>query len=71
MILRIVAHSVGVVLLAAAVGALVDPAIVRAAVDHVTAGLNELVEIGERLGKSEAGRQIAGQFAELARRAAQ
>ena len=71
MIFRIVAHSIGVVLLAAVVGAVADPAIVRAAVDHVTAGLNELVEIGERLGRSETGRQIAGQFRELAGRAAQ
>ena len=71
MILRIVAHSVGVVLLAAVVGALVDPAIVRAAVEHISGGLQELVEIGERLGQSETGRQIAGQFGELARRVTQ
>lgn len=70
MILRIMGQSVGVVL-AAAVGAIVDPAIVRAAVEHVTAGLDELVDIGERLGQSETGRQIAGQFADLARRVAQ
>ena len=70
MILRIMGQSVGVVL-AAAVGAIVDPAIVRAAVEHVTVGLDELVDIGERLGQSETGRQIAGQFADLARRVAQ
>lgn len=71
MIFRILAHSVGVVLLAAVVGAVVDPAIVRAAVDHISGGLEELVAIGERLGSSDTGRQIAGQLSELARRAAQ
>ena len=71
MILRVLVHSVGVVLLAAVVGALVDPAIVRAAVEHITGGLEELVEIGERIGQSDTGRQIAGQFSELARRATQ
>lgn len=71
MILRALSHSVGVVLVAAVVGALVDPAIVRAAVEHVTAGMDELVEIGERLGQSDTSRQIAGQLYELAGRAAQ
>jgi hypothetical protein len=71
MILRVLAHSVGVVLLAAVVGAVADPAIVRAAVEHITDGLEELVVIGERLGQSETGRQIAGQFSEQARRATQ
>ena len=69
MILRIAAHSVGVVLLATVVGALVDPAIVRAAIEHITGGLEELVEIGERLGQSDTGRQIGGQLSELAGRA--
>ena len=71
MIFRILANAVGVVLLAAVVGALVDPAIVRAAVAHVTDGLEELVEIGERLGQSSTGRQIAGRLSELAGRATQ
>ena len=66
MILRVLAYSVGAVLLAAVVGAVVDPAIVRAAVDRISGGLEELVAIGERLGQSETGRQIAGQFRELA-----
>lgn len=71
MILRIVANAVAVVLLAAVIGALVDPSIVRAAVAHITGGLEELVEIGERLGQSSTGRQIAGQLSEIARRATQ
>ena len=70
MIFRIVAHSVGVVLFAAVVGALIDPAIVRAAAKNITGGLEELVEIGERLGQSDNGRQIAGQLSDMARRAA-
>ncbi len=71
MIFRVLSHSVGVVLLAAVVGALIDPAIVRAAVEHLAGGLEELVEIGERLGQSDAGRQITSQLSSLARRMAQ
>ena len=71
MIFRILANAVSVVLLAAVVGALIDPAIVRAAVNHISDGLDELVDIGERLGQSSTGRQIAGQLSELAGRRTQ
>ena len=71
MILRVLSHSVGVVLLAAAFSALIDPAIVRAAVEHITGGLEELVEIGERIGQSDTGRQVAGQLPEIAKRVTQ
>ena len=71
MIVRIVANAVGVVLLAAVVGAVIDPAIVRTAVEHITAGLVELVDIGERLGGSAFGQQIADHIRQFFSKATQ
>ena len=64
MIFRIFAQAVAVVLLVAVVGALVDFEVVDVAVAHITGGLQELVDIGKRLGSGETGRQIG----ELTRR---
>ena len=59
MIFRVVLNAVGVVLLAALVSNLIDPAILRVAVDHIAGGLQELADIGERVGQGETGRQLA------------
>ena len=59
MIFRVMLNAVGVVLLAALVSNLIDPAILRVAVDHIAGGLQELVDIGERVGQGEVGRQMS------------
>ena len=69
--IRIIISAAAVVLLAAAASALIDPAIVRAVVEHIATGLQDLVKIGERLGQSTAGQQFAGQFGELVKSATQ
>ena len=59
MITKLFAQAICVVLLAAIVSNLIDPAILRVAVDHIASGLQELVDIGERVGQGETGRQMA------------
>ena len=69
--IRLIISAVCVVLLAAAASALVDPTVVRVAVDHISSGLQDLVKIGEQLGQSAAGQQFASQFGELVKKVAQ
>ncbi len=58
MIFRIFGQAVAVVLLVAIVGVFVDYEVVDVAVAHITGGLQELVDIGKRLGSGQTGRQI-------------
>ena len=66
--MRLFLNAVGVVLLAAVVGAFLGPEVMRTALEHITGGLQELVSIGENLGRGEVGQRLADFVRQIAGR---